>query len=431
MDTARSIRRHVVFGLAVVLVLFGGAVAWSLTAELTGAVVAQGVFVVDGNVKSVQHPTGGVVAELRVREGQRVEAGDLLLRLDDTQARASLGLVMSELTALRVRQARLAAERDGREEVTLPAQLAERASRDAELAGVIAGERAILTARVASRTGQRAQLTERIGQLREEIVALEAQNRANNDQLRVADSEMTDLRGLFQRGLIQRPRVTQLEREIIRVRGSIAETAARIAQTRGRITETEVQILQLDRDALAEVTRDLRETEIRIAGLDERRIAAEDVLSRIEIRAPASGAVLQLQAHTVGGVINPANPVMLIVPDGEGLIVEARISPTDVDQVATGQETRIRLSALNARTTPELLGEVSRVGADLSRDQQTGQAYFLVGIRLREGETRRIAPQRVVPGMPAETFIRIGERTLAEYIVRPLADQLRRALRED
>jgi HlyD family secretion protein len=430
MDTNRSIRRHIVFGLGATIFLFGGAVAWSLTAQLTGAVVTQGVFVVDGNVKAVQHPTGGVVAELRVREGQRVAEGDLLLRLDDTQARASLGLVTSELTALRVRQARLAAERDGLADFTLSAELAERAERDRDFAAVVAGERGIIAARKASREGQRAQLTERIGQLREEISALEAQNRANNDQLGVADSEMRDLQGLFQRGLIQRPRITQLEREIIRTRGTIAEIAARIAQTRGRISETEIQILQLERDALSDVTRELRETETRIAGLDERRIAAEDVLTRVEIRAPASGAVLQLQAHTVGGVINPANPVMLIVPEGGGLIIEARVSPTDIEQVATGQETRIRLSALNARTTPEVTGEVSRVAADVTREQQTGATYYVVGIRLRDGEIERIAPQRLVPGMPAEAFIRTDDRTMAEYLARPLTDQIRRAMRE-
>jgi HlyD family secretion protein len=376
----------------------------------------------------VQHATGGIVAQLLVREGQAVATGEVLLRLDDTQARASLGLIQAELTAALVRRARLIAERDGAPAMADPPMATPVAP---DHAAMLDGERRLFAARADSRAGQKAQLQERMGQLREEIVALEAQIAAHQDQLRVAMGEIEGVRMLLQRGLVQRARVTQLERETIRLRGSIAEIAARIAATKGRMAEITVQSIQLDRTFAAEVAGELREVETRIASLQERRLAAEDGLARVEVRAPVPGLVHQLQAHTVGGVIGPVTPIMTIVPSGEDLVVEARVAPRDIDQVVMNGQVRVRISALSSRQTPEVTGAVIRRSADAAMDPRTGLGYFTVAVRLLPGEAERLAPHRILAGMPAEVFVLTAERTLADQLSKPLRDQLRRALSEE
>jgi HlyD family secretion protein len=428
--TVRGIRKNLSAALLVVVLLGGSATAWSVYMPLEGAVVAPGIVVVESNLRKVQHLAGGVVGALNVREGQKVEAGELVVRLDDTTTRASLGIVLNELTAFRARLARLRAERDGTDEPVFPEDLHGRGN-EPDIAQVIEGERTLFRTRASTKTGQKQQLGERIKQLRDEITGLNEQMEALLKQLAIARDELKDLSDLYEKGLIQRPRITSLQREILGKEGTVGEIKAKVAQSLGRITEIELQILQLDRELANEVAKEIREVETRIAELQERRTAAEDQLKRVDIRAPISGIVHQLSVHTIGGVISASEPIMLVVPASETLIVEARVNPADIDQLQTGQETRIRFSAFNQRTTPEIMGVVSRIAGDLIREPQTGLAYYTAGIRVDPAEIAKLKGLKLLPGMPAEVYIKTGERTLVSYLLRPLLDQMQRALREE
>jgi len=405
--------------------------AWSFGFTIDGAVVAPGTIAVENSIKKVQHPTGGVVSELAVVEGQYVKAGDVVVRLDDTMARANLGIVVNELTGHRARLVRLHAERDGATELAFPQDLLARAAADKEIAAVVAGERTVFQARATTRSGQRQQLTERIGQLKQEIRGAQEQLDATRSQTVLARDEMKDLKKLFKKGLVPRNRVSQLEREVMRNEGQAGELVARVAQAQGRISETQVQISQLDRDLASEVAKDIREAETKIAELQERRVAAEDQLRKIDVKAPISGYVLQLAVHTVGGVVSPSEPMMMIVPDSERLIIEVKISPMDVDRIGPGQETLVRLSAFNGHTTPQVVGTVTRVGADLVREPQTQMAYYPGAITISDEEIRKLEGLKLVAGMPAEAFIKTGGRTFASYLFKPVRDQFFRALREE
>ena len=430
LDTEAAITRHLKLGLAAIILLGGTATAWSLAVKLDSAVVTQGTVVVESNVKKVQHPTGGVIGAVNVREGQRVTEGDIVVRLDETATRSALGIVLNELTATRARVARLTAERLGATRITFPPDIITRALTDLDAKGVIEGEMQLFASRITTRNGQKAQLTERIGQLRQEIKGLADQQKSLEIQLQVARDELNGLRGLKAKGLTTIPRITALDREIARNDGALGDTVARMSSSRGKIAETELQILQLDKDQASEVAKDLREAETKVGELQERRITAEDQLRRIDIRAPITGVVHQLAVHTIGGVINQTEPLMLIVPESDRLIVEVRIQPQDIDQVHIGQPARVRFTAFNQRTTPELMGTLFRVGGDLTKEQQTGQSYFTGAIAIDEGELRKLNGLKLVPGMPADAFVKTGERTMASYLVKPLSDQMQRSMRE-
>ncbi len=430
LNTEDAISRHLRLALAAIFFLGGTATAWSIAVRLDSAVVTQGTVVVESNVKKVQHPTGGVIGAVNVREGQRVTEGDIVVRLDETATRSALGIVINDLTANRARVARLTAERLGATRITFPADLVTRATADADVKGVIEGEMQMFATRITTRNGQKAQLIERIGQSREEIKGLIDQQKSIDIQLKVARDELGGLRGLEAKGLTTKPRITALDREIARNDGVLGDTIARISSSRGKIAETELQVLQLDKDLASEVAKDLREAETKIGELQERKVTAEDQLKRIDIRAPITGVVHQLAVHTVGGVVNQTEPLMLIVPEQDRLIVEVRIQPQDIDQVHKGQSARVRFTAFNQRTTPEVLGTLFRVAGDVTKEQQTGQSYFIGAISIEEGELRKLDGQKLVPGMPADAFVKTGERTMASYLVKPLTDQMQRSMRE-
>jgi HlyD family secretion protein len=427
---AQAMRRQVRLGLLVVLLLGGVGGAWSVLAHVESAAVAPGLVVVETSVKKVSHPTGGVVGALAVREGQRVEAGDLVLRLDETVLKANLGVVLNELNSLRARQARLRAERDGANAVDVPDAFARLAAAQKEVGATLQSELRLFANRSVTRAGQRSQLRERVGQLRDEITGLEEQKRSAEKQVRIAQGEMAELRGLLDKGLLQKPRITALERELARTEGTVGELVARISQANGKISETELQILQLDKDFASEVGKELRDVDTRIGELEERRVAAEDQLARVEIRAPLSGVIHQLNVHTVGGVVAPNEPVTLIVPRDDRLIVEAKVSPRDIDQLSVGQPVRLRFAAFNQRTTPEINGVLSRIAGDLTREQQTGLAYFVAGVSIPPEELARLEGLKLLPGMPAEVYVRTGERTPISFLVKPFIDNMNRAFRE-
>lgn len=300
--------------------------------------------------------------------------------------------------------------------------MTDRVKIDPEIADVLDSERKVFESRVKSRNGQKAQLAERIGQTRREIEGLELQRTATDIQLKVARKELADLKSLEGRGLVPRTRMSTLDREIARNDGVLGDTVSRIAQSRGRITETEIQIEQVDRDKITEVNKEMRETETRISELREKRIAAEDQLRRIDIRAPIAGIVQQLAAHTIGGVVGPSDQLMIIVPDADQLIVEARVQPQDRDQLALDQPTRVRFSSFNQRTTPEVQARVFRISGDVIRDPQTNLFYYSVGVRVSDDEIARLGGARLVAGMPAEAFFKTDDRTLLSYLLKPLLD---------
>lgn len=428
--TSDAMRRYLLLGTATACMLVFGVGGWAATTELAGAVIAPSVLVVDSNVKKVQHPTGGVVDVLLVRDGDRVQAGDLLVRLDETVTRSNLAVVQKDLIELSARRAREEAERDGEESIVFPADLLSQRG-DPEVALVITGEERLFTMRRAAREGQKSQLKERIGQLKEEVQGLNEQIGAKDSELQLIAQELKGVRELWQKNLVPVTRVTALERDGARLGGERGALVAALAQAKGKISETELQILQIDQDLRAEVGRDLAEIRAKISELVEKRVAAQDQLKRVDIRSPQDGVVHQLSIHTVGGVVTAGEPIMLIVPEGDALTVEAKIAPQDIDQVRIGHKAVLRFTAFSRRTTPELNGEVSRISADISQDEKTGTSFYTVRITLPQSEIDRLNGLRLVPGMPVESFIQTGERTVVSYLTKPLRDQLMKAWREN
>ena len=406
-----------------VSIIFGvGSLLWSGFAPLEGAISASGMLVLENNVKKIQHPTGGVVGQIDAVEGKRVKAGDLLLRLDETATRSNLAVVMNDLMASIARRARLQAERDAEPAISFPKELVALIDTEPEIAATIDSERKVFESRSKSRNGQKAQIAERIGQTQNEISGLELQRNSMDIQLQVARKELDDLKDLDSKGLVPKNRITALEREVARNEGILGDTVARIAQSQGRITETRIQIDQVDRDKIAEVNKELRETETKISELRERRIAAEDQLRRVDIRAPISGTVQQLTVHTVGGVVTQSDQLMIIVPDADQLVIEAHVNPQDRDQLILDQPTRVRFTSFNQRTTPELQAIVFRISGDVIRDAQTQQMYYNVGVRVPEEELNKLNGAKLIAGMPAETFFKTNNRTLLSYLTKPLID---------
>ena len=424
-----TIRQHLRAGLVGVLVLAGGVGGWAATTELAGAVIGSGTLVVDSYTKKVQHPTGGVVGELNVREGAQVKAGDVVVRLDETVTRANLLIVVKSLDEQAARRARLEAERDGQDWLGFPADLVARAA-DPDVARLIVGERKLFELRRTARAGKKAQLNERIGQLREQIRGLDEQIQAKDRETTFIDQELLGVRDLWRKNLVQSTRLTTLERDAARLHGERGALVAAIAEARGRITETTLQIMQIDQDLRSEVGKDLAEIRAKTSELVERRVTAEDQLKRIDIRAPQDGTVQQLALHTIGGVVTAGESIMLIVPAHDLLVVEVRIAPHEIDRVSIGQPVLLRFTAFNQRTTPQLNGEVSHVSADVTVDQKSGASFYVTRIAVPEGEIARLGDVKLIAGMPVEAFIQTGQRTVVSYLIKPLSDQLMRAWRE-
>ena len=432
-DPRRAIRNLNLIGIALVILLVGGFGGWAATSELAGAVIARGTLVVESNVKKVQHPTGGVIGQILVHDGDAVEAGQVLIRLDDTVTRSTLGVVQSQFDEYLARQARLLAERDGAPSIVFPEELTSR-SRESTVAAAMAGEEKLFEARKSARDGQRAQLRERVAQSKEEIRGLTAQQDSKQQELTFINEELTGVNALYAKNLVSISRLNTLQRDKARVEGEQGQYVAEIARARGKISETELQILQLDQDFRTDVLKDLREAEGKVAELRERVTAAQDQLKRVDIRAPQAGIVNQLSVHTVGGVITNGETLMQIVPRADALIVEAKVAPQDVDQVALGAKVIVRILAGDQRTMPDLNGKLTLVSADLARDPpvagQESATYYLVRVALPADEARRLGDVKLITGMPAEVFIQTYARTPLQYLLKPLHEQIARTFRE-
>jgi HlyD family secretion protein len=423
-----SMRRTFLAGVSA-LGLFGGTIGlWAAVSPLSGAVVAPGQFVVDTNIKKIQHQTGGIVAVLPVREGQRVKAGDLVLQLDETLTRANLQVIVKQLDEIMARQSRLEAERNGGAMVLAPELQARMHVPD--VAKSVSDEARLLETRRSQRDGQKQQLGKRVEQLGEEISGIQAQVISRDEQIRLLKLELGGLRDLFKSNLVPMTRIMPVEREAANMLGQKGQLVAQRAQTEGKISEIRVQLLQLDIDMQTETGKELRELQAKSAELLERKVAAEDQLKRVDIRSPIDGYVHQLNVHTIGGVISPAEPAMLIVPLNEELQIEARVAPTDIDQLFVGQKGVVKVQAGNQRATPEIAGTVSRIAADVTREQQTGQVYYLIRLSLPTEEVAKLGDLKIMSGMQVESYIQTSERTPFQYIIKPLKDQFNRAFRE-
>jgi HlyD family secretion protein len=422
-----GLKRRLLAGLIVAGFLVFGIGSWAAFASLSGAVIASGLIVVENNSKKVQHPTGGVVGEIRVKNGQLVEAGDVLLRLDDTQTRAALGMVVSQIVELTGRKARLTAEHADAAGIVFPENFS---ALGPDASRVAAGEQRLFEARRKTSSGLKAQHHERIVQLRHEITALSSQRDSKARELELVTDELGRLNAMFKRHLVPATRILAIEREVVRIGGEHGALGAQVARATGQISETELQILTIDQTIQSDAQKELREIEARIAELAERRVAAEDQLRRIDLRAPIAGKVHDLVVYTVGGVITAGETVMLIVPDQDELVIEARISPTDIDQLRVGQPSMLRFPAFNMRITPEVRGRLSRIGADLTVEPRSGQSYYVARIQTEDHALAKLGGLRLIPGMPVEVFMETEQRTALSYLVKPLSDQITRAFRE-
>lgn len=427
--TRRTLRKYQLFGLTGLILLFGSLGAWGSLSNIQGAVIAPGVIVVESYVKRVQHREGGIVGEIRVREGDPVKAGEMLLKLDETETRAELEILQSVLDEFEAKRARLIAERDGEDKIVFPESLLSRKD-DAAIASMIVGQERLFTTQKASLDGRKEQLNERVGQLEEQITGLHAQVDSKKEQSRLIKDEHKNLKMLQEQGLVPVSRVLALEREAARLDGESGQLVGDIAAAKGRIVETRLQIIQLEDDARTRTLSELREAEARISEVQERRIAAQAKLSRTVIKAPIDGIVHQLAVHTIGGVIAPGETVMQIVPDLDELVIEAHVTPQDIDQVHVTQKAQVRFPAFSQRTTPEVFGEVIHVSADLTRPDAHTPPYFVIRIRLTQDELNRLGDVKLKPGMPAESFIQTGERRPLDYLLQPFTDQIARTFRE-
>ncbi|MFE1599495.1 HlyD family type I secretion periplasmic adaptor subunit [Methylobacterium sp. ID0610] len=425
-----AIRRQARWTALIGAVLVGGIGGWATFTEIGGAVVSSGQLVVESDVKKVQHPIGGTVGELRVREGDRVKAGDILIRLDETQLRANLDIVLRALDALTAKRTREEAERDGDMALSFPSDFQARGASDEAVARLIDSETRLFMARAKTRQVQKSQLRERITQLEQEIAGTTEQMAAKAREVAAVTRELQGIRELWEKNLVQISRLTNLEREAARLDGDRGKLHASMAQARGKINEVQLQIIQIDEDMRNEVSKDLAEIRSKWQEYEEKQTAALDQLRRTDLRAPQDGIVHQMTVHTVGGLVTPTEPAMLIVPEADELAVEVRIQPKDIDHVHIDQAAILRFSAFSLRTTPEISGVVDRVAADVTQDQKTGQSFYKARIRVPEAERARLGDLRLVPGMPVDAFLKTGDRTVLSYLTKPLMEQIAKAWRE-
>jgi HlyD family secretion protein len=391
--------------------------------------VAPGTLVVSSSLKKVQHPVGGVVGELRVKDGDRVAAGDVVVRLDETVTRANLAIVDKTLVEQTARKARLVAEQDGLGAISFSPDLTARIS-EPDVRDAMLGETRLLRVRLTSREGQKSQLRERIAQTDEQIRGLQEQVVAKDREIDLLTQQLSGLEDLWSKRMIEFSKLVAVRRDAARIAGERGALVSAMAQAKGKIAETEIQVLQIDQDLRTEVGKEIAEVRGKIAEYVERKITAEDQLRRIDIRAPQNGVVHELTVHTVGGVISAGEPIMMIVPEADALEVETRVNPQDIDQVHFGQKAVLRFPAFNQRTTPEIDGAVSYVSADLSTDTHSGVTFYKARVAIPADGLSRLGDVHLVPGMPVESFVQTTERTVISYLTKPLMDQVNRAFKE-
>jgi HlyD family type I secretion membrane fusion protein len=423
------IRRPVLAGHLILALFFGGLGSWAALAPLSGAAVAPGTVRVESHRKTVQHLEGGIIAELKVAEGDKVARDQVLVRLDRTQAQARYEAVRNRYQALKATEARLVAEREGHARIPLPeALLSERD--DPRLAEILAGQEQVFDTRRRSFDGRSKILEQRIEQLRSQIIGLEAQVASEERQIELIAEETADVQGLLQKGLERKARLLALQRQAALLDGSRAQHLAEIAGAEQAIGETGLQIFNLTDRFAAEVASELSDVQAQLVDTEEEFHAAQDVLRRQDVRAPIAGTVVNLRLFTPGGVIGPSQPILDIVPRDDALLVEAQVRPLDIDVVKPGLDAQVRLTAFRQRNTPTLAGWVRHVSADHFVDEETDAAHYKAEVTIDAEALAQLDGLELYPGMPAEVLIKTGERTLWDFLVTPVKDSFTRAFRE-
>jgi len=424
-----SIRRVALAGWLIIAIFFGGMGSWAVTAPLNGAVVGNAVVKVDGNRKSVQHLDGGIVKELRVKEGDKVDAGEVLLVLDETQAQAEYNVLSQQYMVLRATEARLLTELDHGSELVMPQDLKAR-QEDSYFKSVWNGQVSQFDSRRAAIEGQRSVIREKINQLGSQIVGAEAQVKSFTDQITSVHAEAKDIAPLVERGLIARPRILQLERTAFGLEGQIADANANIAKARQAIAEQQQQIAQLDNDRMADITKDLRDTQAKMLEVIPKAMNAKAVLGRMEIRSPYAGRVVALSVFSVGGVIQRGEKILDIVPDQDSLTIEAQIAVEDISDIKPNMRAEVHLTAYKQRIVPIIHGDVIQVSADRLTDPKTNNPYYVAFVKVDEDELAAMPNIKLYPGMPATVMIPTIQRTAFDYIVGPLVMSFNHSFRQ-
>lgn len=422
---------YIRFGLFCVLILAGGLGGWGATAKLKGAVISNGHLRVESERQVVQHPDGGVVGDILVREGDVVKAGDVLIRLDGTSLTSELNVLESQLYELMARRGRLTAEQTDSGVIKFDPDLLEAADSTPEVQSLIDGQKALFVARSKTLAREIEVLKERQVQVREQITGSESQIESLKRQSALIEEELTGQRKLLKQGLAQASRVLALERESARLEGQLGEMVAQTAQLKGQISEIEIEQLRRTATRREEAISQLRDLGFRELELKEKRIALIEKLSRLDVRAPLDGIVLDMTVHALKSVVRPAEPILYIVPTDSDLVVDAQVDPNHIDSVRVGLPAVLRFSAFNRRTTPELYGTVARVSPDAFVDEQNKRSYYKAEVVMNEGEVAKLEGKKLVAGMPVEVFIQTGERTPLNYLIKPVADYFHRAAREE
>jgi HlyD family secretion protein len=427
IDPQVSLKRNMRIGMIMVGALVVVMFVMAALANIRGAVIAAGQVSVESKVKKIAHPRGGVIAEIYVKDGDRVKAGDALMRLDSTVSGVSAAVSGEGLDQLLAQRARLEAERDSSGSIRFPAELLRR--NDPSARAAISEEARLFRLRRQAIMGQKSQLNERINQLEQQIRGYQSQINASNQQAALIQPELEGVRSLWEKKLVTINKVNQLERTAVDLDANVASLNANIAQARGRISEIRQQAIQLDQDSRSQAGAQLGEVMKLLNDQQVRAVGTDDELTKSVIRAPYDGVVDKLAFTTIGGVVPPAETIMEIVPDSDQLTVEAKISPGDVDQISIGQPAMLRFSAFNAQTTPEVNGTLVHVSAETATDERSGMTYYTVRLDVDQQEVRRLGGLKLVPGMPVEAYIQTGERSLLSFITKPLRDQINRAFR--
>lgn len=426
-----SLRGPMVAGIIGLTILVGGFGTWAATTNISGAIVASGSIEVDQNRQIVQHPDGGVVSEILIDEGDTVEAGQVLIKLDPTLLLSELTIIEGQLFEIMSRRARLQAERDGHDEIVFAEEVLRRAETDGEVAELVEGQRNLFFARRDSIDSEIGQLHKRSDQITDQVIGIDAQQEALTRQRELIQEELVGKEELRRQGLVRAPEILAIQREEARLAGSVGELRAQKAQAEGRITEIDIQILGLETRRREEAITTLRDLQFQERELAEQRRAIRERLSRMEITAPVSGIIYGLTIFTPRSVIRPADPVLYIVPQDRPLVIAAQVEPIHIDKLFVDQEVSLRFSSLDQRQTPELFGSVVQISADAFEDQNSRVRYYRAEIVLKEGEIDRLPEgAALIPGMPVEAFIRTEDRTPLGYLVKPFTDYFAKAFRE-
>jgi HlyD family secretion protein len=424
-----NIRRLVAAGSAIVAVFVLGACVWAALAPLESAAQAPGVVEVESSRKTVQHLEGGIIGAILVADGDKVVAGQPLIRLDDTKARTTLVALPAQLWDALAGEARLIAERDGAPAPVYPESLTARAD-EIDIALVLAGQNKIFQTRRSLQKSKTELIQQRIAQTNEEIIGYQAQEAADRQRIALINEEIKGLKQLVDKGLERKPRLLALQRDLAEIEGKRGDAIAQIARAHENIAESRVSILNQENDMQNEVAGSLRDTQKKIHEFQEQIRAAQDVLTRIEVRAPEDGIVTDLRVHTPGGVVTAGEPLLDLVPPTDRMIIQAQLRPEDINLVHAGLPALVRLTPYKQRRTPPLEGTVDYVSADRLIDKHTNLPYYAAKIRIDEEKLKQLVGVEMIPGMPAEVSIKTGESTVAMYALSPVLDSFRRAFRE-